>query len=446
MSNHMVWRAYINFITIAVLATLLLSCGATAGQNETTVVNTSTTTMQPTFTAVSEVSQVGLPVSSTPEQSKTPLVTVTMTPSASAIPSSTPTTTHTPPPIPTDTATPWPTAVAIPCTNSNTLPGKVFPAQIDMTRSHNQRVAIAYPFLYLAAERYIGVFDISEPASPRFWGFWDFPDWPEISTLQVDNGIIYFTSGSTLVMLNASPQCQFETIATMDLPYQVFQLQIEDNRLYLDGVLPEVGREQVTIFSIDGPGQLEELGVVDLGQGSPRWSVFNETIYSLGDSFTLINVSDPTNPRTQEGKLTLNPEGLRYSPSEYLADRLYLLWEGRYLTIVSALGAEVPITTRNPLEQIMMGDLTYFVFQVSENYIFLGGYACDGISCGSYVTFFDSENAERLSGFGFRDNPIHSYYEVQPHIIYAFTSTYLLVIDISNLAEPRIIAELPLIT
>jgi hypothetical protein len=442
MNNYSIWRGYLKCISLAVLTTLLLSCSATIEQNETTVVNTSTATMQPTFTAVSEVNQADLSVSTTPEQSNTPSVTATMTPLASATPS--PTLTNTP--IPTNTATPWPTAVTVPCVTANNLPGKVFPTQIDMTRSHNQRVAIAYPFLYLAVEQYIGVFDISEPASPRFWGFWDFPDWPEISTLQVDNGIIYFTSGTTLVMLNASPQCQFETIATMDVPYQVFQLQIENNRLYLGGVLSDIGRRQVTIFSIDGPGQLEELGLVDLGQEPAVWSVFNETIYSLGDNFTLINVSDPTNLRTQEGSLALDSDILRFSPSQFLADRLYLLWEGRYVTSISNLQSESPVTTRNPLEQIVMGDLTYFVFQVSENYIFLGGYACDGISCGSYITFFDSKSAEKLSGFGFYDNLVHSYYEVQPNIIYAFTSEYLLVIDLSNLEEPKIIAELPLIT
>ena len=232
----------------------------------------------------------------------------------------------------------------------------------------------------------------------------------------------------------------------MEVPYQIFQLQIENNRLYLGGVLSDIGKRQVTVFSIDGPGQLEELGVVDLGQGASRWSVFNETIYSLGDNFTLINVSDPANPQSQEGSLTLDPDILRFSPTQYLADRLYLLWEGRYVTSISNLQSESPVTTRNPLEQIVVGDLTYFVFQVSENYIFLGGYACDGISCGSYITFFDSESAEELSGFGFYDNLVHSYYEVQSHIIYAFTSEYLLVLDISDLENPRIIAELPLIT
>jgi hypothetical protein len=436
MNNYPIWRGYLKCISLAVLTTLLLSCSVAIEQDETTVLNTSTATMQPTFTTVSEISETDLSASGTPEQSKTPSVTATMTPFALAMPPSTP----------TNTPTPWPTAVTVPCVTANNLPGKVFPTQIDMTRSHNQRVAIAYPFLYLAVEQYIGVFDISEPTSPRFWGFWNFPNWPEISTLQVDNGIIYFTSGTTLVMLNASPQCQFETIATMDVPYQVFQLQIENNRLYLGGVLSDIGRRQITVFSIDGPGQLEELGMVNLGQQPAVWSVFNEIIYSLGDNFTLINISDPTNPRTQEGNLTLDPDLLRFSPSQFLADRLYLLWEGRYVTSISNLQSESPVTTRNPLEQMVMGDLNYFVFQVSENYIFLGGYTCDGISCGSYITFFDSESIEELSGFGFYDNLVHSYYEVQPYIIYAFTSEYLLVIDISNLDEPRIIAELPLIT
>jgi hypothetical protein len=108
---------------------------------------------------------------------------------------------------------------------------------------------------------------------------------------------------------------------------------------------------------------------------------------------------------------------------------------------------ESPVVKRNPQQQIVMGDLAYFVYQVSGDYIFLGGYSCD-ISCGSYVTFFDTENGQEISSLGFPDHqsPVYSYYEIQSDVIYAFTDDSLLVIDTSNIAEPVVITEVSLIT
>jgi hypothetical protein len=400
-------------------------------------------TTRPTATITSTLAIETLPAFTPDSENSAPeeiaRATATAIPTVTATP--TPTPSLTPPPVP------LPTAVFIECQATSPLPDKAFPTQLDMTGSHNQRVAISYPYLYLAAEQYIGVFDISAPDKPIFLGFWEFPHWPNISTLQVNSGVIYFTTGTTLVTLNLSPECLFETIGTTDLSLQAYQLQIEDNHLYLGGLLPGTERRQISIFSIDGPGKLEESSTVDFGDEPARWSVFDGTIYSLGDTFTLIDVSDPTNPQTRESNLELDPEILRYSPSEFFEDRLYLLWEGHYLTIISNLQDEAPVVKRDSQQRIIGGDLSNFVYQVSENYIFLGDSLCD-ISCRSVVTIFNSENGQELSRYGLPDDhyPIHSYYEISQDIIYAFSDEFLLVMDISDIANPKIIAEVPLIT
>lgn len=435
-------RRFVYSFFLAGVCLLLVSCNMDSNENGISAsspegINTTRPTVTITFIPAIET----LPAL-TPGENPTPEEITRAT--ATAVP--TVTATPTPSPSLTPTPMPSPTPVFVQCQAASTLPDKAFPTQIDMTGSHNQRVAISYPYLYLAAEQYIGVFDISAPDKPIFLGFWEFPDWPNISTLQANSGVIYFTSGSTLVILNLSPECLFETIATIEVPLQVFRLEIEDNSLYIGGVNTDTDR-QVFIYSIDKPGQPQEVGVIDLGSVPATWSVFEETLFSLGDKLTATNVSDPDAPWTQDVNVSLDPEILQYSPSKFFNDQLYLLWEGHYLTIISNLQDETPVVKRDSQQRIIGGDLSNFVYQVSENYIFLGDSLCD-ISCRSVVTFFNSENGRELSRYGLPDDhyPIHSYYEITPDIIYAFSDDSLLVIDISDIANPKILAEVPLIT
>lgn len=443
MIPHLLSRHFVYSFLLAGVCLLLMGCNMDSQKNglvasSPEALNTTRPTATITFTPAIETLPTLTPDSENPTPEEIAHVTATAVPTVTATPTLTPSLTSTPVPS---------TVAFIACHATGPLPDKAFPTQIDMTGSHNQRVAISYPYLYLATDQYIGVFDIAAPDKPIFLGFWEFPDWPNISTLQVNSGVIYFTSGTTLITLKLSPECLFETIGTMDISFQAYQLQIEDNYLYLGGFLPDTEGEQLSIFSIDGPGQLEESSTIDFGEEPARWSIFDGIVYSLGNAFTLIDVSDPINPQTRESNLELDPEILRYSPSEFFEDRLYLLWEGRYLTVINNLQDETPVVKRDPQQRIIGGNLANFVYQVSENYIFLGDSSC-GISCRSVVTVFNSEGGQELFAYGLPDNyyPVHSYYEIRPDIVYAFSDEFLLVIDISDIANPRIVAEVPLIT
>ena len=437
MDFRMRCKLHLNITFLAAFAFLLISCGTITEQNVQEISNeiiiTPTLTTSPTATVEVLSSPTHLFASATPMPSTVPSATMTSTPEATIALS--PTSTHTRTPLQIETV--------VPCENENRLPDKTFPVQLDMTRSGNRRVAISHPFLYLAVDQYIGVFDISDPTTPQILGFWDFPDWPNISNFQVHQGVAYFTSGSTLVILNLSVQCQFETIATLEMPFQAYRLNIEGDRLYVGGTSENTKQSQIVVLSTDNPNEAEVLGVVDLGQGSVTWSVFEETIYVLGGKLAAFDVTDPVNPLPQPVNLTLDPETKRYSPAIFVEDRLYILWESHTLTLISLMLEEEPLVKRNPLQYIIMGDLSYFTYVVFENYIFLGGYSCD-VSCGSYVTFFDPISVRELSGMGFSDDlsPIHSYHEVTAELIYAFSSDSLLVIDISDIAEPTILVEL----
>lgn len=443
MMPSLISRCFVYLFLLAGVCLLLVGCNMDSNENglvasSPKALNTTQPTATITFTPTIETQLTFTPDSESQKPEEITSATATIVPMVTA--TSTPTPTLTPTPVP------LPTPVFIECQTTSPLPDKAFPTQIDMTGSHNQRVAVSYPYMYLAAEHYIGIFDISSPDKPIFLGFWEFPDWPNISTLQVNSGIIYFTSGSTLVILNLSPNCLFETITTIDVPLQVFQLEIEESHLYIGG-FSEDEEMQVLIYLIEGLGIPQQVGNVDLGSVPSLWSVFEDTLYSLGDKLTVTNVFDPTMPQTQDVNIVLDPQVLNFSPAEFFEGGLYLLWEGRYLTIISDLQNETPVVKRDSQQRIIGGDLSNFVYQISENYIFLGDSLC-GISCRSVVTFFDSEDGRELSAYGLPDDhyPIHSYYEISPDIIYAFSDEFLLAIDISDIANPKIVAEVPLIT
>lgn len=419
-----------------------VSCGVNAGENELAAAETEATpralateSILPTVAIEATATMVAAP-----ENGQEEIFVEITTP----VPSLTATSW----PLPTSTTKPWPTAVTVACQHSGELPDKAFPEQVDMSRSRNQRVAISYPYLYLATEQYLGLFDISDPAVPRFLGFWNLPDFPDISTLRVDNSIAYFTSGSRLVMLNLSPQCRFETIATIDIPFQIFKLDIENKRLYLGGFSEEVQRDLVAIFSIEQIDKPEELGIADLGEAPASWTVFEETIYVLGEKLIVVDVANPAEPQTQEVNLALDLQTLSRSPSQFFEDRLYVLWGTHTVTVVSHLREGMPVVKQNPVRQIIGGNLAYFVYQVSENYIFLGDSRCDASSCNSAVTIFDAQDGKQLTSLGIHPKhyPVRSYYEITPGIIYAFSDEFLLVIDVSDITNPVVIAEVPLIT
>lgn len=441
MISKRIQQLYVMFLMIVALTYGLTGCQP-ASYQENQVTSAPTKNQVGSMEKPTEISDI---------QSRSTISPATQEP----LPTSTPTATLTPAPLPTATSSPTPTptikptppAPDVPCKNTGGLPGQAFPDQIDMSGSHNQRVAIAYPLLYLAVEQYIGIFNIANPAAPQFLGFWGFPDWPHISTLQVQNGVAYFTNESTVILLNLSAKCQFETITKIDIPFKIFQLEVQGNRLYIDETSLADQENQVVIFSIVEPNSLEQLGIIDLRQVA-TWSVLEENLYALGDELMNIDVADPSQPEYQPVNLPLDTEKLAYSPSIWKDDRLYLLWEAQTLTIVSELQEKEPTVIRNDDRQIIMGDLNHFAFQVSENYIFLGGYTCDGGSCGSYVSFFDATNGQELSGLGIPDHqsPVHSYYEIEPNIIYAFTDDSLLVIDITNQEKPIIIDEVPMLS
>jgi hypothetical protein len=297
--------------------------------------------------------------------------------------------------------------------------------------------------LYLAVGQNIGVFDISKPEAPEFLGFWQFPNMTDISDIVVDNGIVYIASDFTIQVLNASPQCQFETIAHLNIPLRILHLNIEGDRLYAGGASENGEEREVVILFLGKLPQLEELGVVYLGDEPTTWSISEETLYSLSPNrLAVTDVSNPETPRIQPVNLTLDSDVLHYTPAQFNKNILYLLWGSDIVTIISDLEGTSPTVIRRDDTRYILID----VFRVQDKYIFLGINSCDGAECASGVLILDADDGQEISSVSlYPYYPVYEYQEVEEHLFYAFSDDTLLVVDISSRDEPEIINEVQFI-
>ena len=436
MAHSWYFRSYLHLILFASAMFLLIGCIMSTPQSGLVDSN-----IVPTTTQLATV-MLGQTVVTTDDFTPTPTIENTKsheTPMATYTNRSLATTTPEFSPSPTPALTATPDIQTIVCDSANALPAEAFPTQVEMERS---RVVIAEPYLYLAVEQYIGVFDISVPNAAQFWGFWDFPALSEISDFKVQNDIAYVASGSALELLSLAPQCRFASILRMDLPFQIFRLQVEGDRLYVGGYSADDQHLHVTILSLSLPSQPENLGSVDLERAI--WSVHNEKLYSLvlGDLEKLLvtDLTDPTSPHTEPLNINVEPQLLAQSLTRFVNDTLYLLSERDGVFIVKDLQAETPVVHHGPVKYPFIK-----VFQVQDNYIFLGDNWCDA-GCSSKVWILDAENGTELSSLGLHPYyPVWRYVEIRKSIIYAFSNDALLMIDISDMTHPIIIDKVSMI-
>lgn len=338
------------------------------------------------------------------------------------------------------TSTPTPTPAILPpaCSNLTNLPKKAFPREIDIANAH---IAVDGTVLYLAVESYIGVFDISHPVSPNFMGFWELPDLPKIKEFRVHHGVAYVRHGTTVHLLNLSQDCQFTSIATIDMLSEVFHVEVERNKVYIGGILG--GQNLVVIFDVSNASQPKELSRVEFGSEPTIWSVWEDNLYSLrGDNLFVTDVSNLDTLSTQPVNIELDPSLLSRAWIDLIGDKLYLLSEADGLWILSNLKDTSPNLHVNPQQYILIG-----IFEIQKKYIFLGYLGCEGgeIDCSSLALILDADSAEQLSSISFDPHgDIFHYKEVQDGFLYAFSNESLIVVDISNIDNPVIMGHVSL--
>ncbi|MFZ0545117.1 MAG: hypothetical protein WAM60_06750, partial [Candidatus Promineifilaceae bacterium] len=186
--------------------------------------------------------------------------------------------------------------------------------------------------------------------------------------------------------------------------------------------------------------QPQTLGSIELEPS--RWSVHDEKLYSFDfEKLLVTNLADPTSLHTDQVNINLDPELLSPSPAEFVGDTLYILSERDGLFIIGDLQEDMPTVQHNPESYIFIE-----VFEIQDNYIFLGENSCD-VECASILWILDAKDGTELSRLGLYPHyPVWRYLEIRKNIIYALAEDTLLVIDISDISNPMIISEVPLLT
>lgn len=351
-------------------------------------------------------------------------------------------------PSPTYTVTSLPIVTPIPCDNSGLSPDKA-PVWLDVN-INSSHIVVEQPYMYLATERYIGLFDISDPVNPQFFGFWELPVLSEVSSLAVRNGVVYITNGDTLYILNSSEQCRFAIMAQVKLPFTISKLIMDGNKMYIGGIIGEPHQIQVVTLILASPIEPIMSGIVSLGDHSFTWSVFGETLYWIaGDEFykAVFSLTDKIEPQLID--VSLDPEVIANSWFTILDnDDVYLFSGISGLTIVQNLGSDSPVISHHIAGNPFIG-----VVQVQENYLFLGDNGCDATQCNAVVEIRDTSNGDLVFVSGLWPYyPVTQYIKLQDNLIYAFTENSplvkdaLLVVDISDVNEAVIIHWVALIT
>lgn len=293
--------------------------------------------------------------------------------------------------------------------------------------------------MYLAIEGNIGMFDISDVINPKLLGFWQLPFLSKISLLKIHNGVAYITDNSaTLYLLNLSTECWLDTIMAIDFPFNISDIEIENNIVYIGGYIENEAKLHISIYSIDY-GEPKEIGSIVLEEPA-LWSIYDEVIYLFKeDNLFFADVSEPTSIKIQPINVTLDSQILSRSWPMLVGNMFYMFSDADGFIVVSNLQSNQPVTKYNSNQYILTG-----IFQVQKDYIFLGDLGCEGGEniCSSTVTILSSVDGKQLSSFTFHPHGnIYHYKQIQTDIFYAFSENSLFIVSLSNIKKPIIVNE-----
>lgn len=435
MMSHLISRPYAFF---GLLAGMMILHGCTTGTSTpTTVTEVATISISPVMIA-----------ESVEGQTSTATLRPTLPPTATSLPTRIPALTAMPNPTPTVTSSPIPspTVTIIACVDDAPRLEKRFPDSTDL-QMQNGRTFFDGDFVYLATQNYIGLVDATVPAQPRFYGFWQLPQPEQATDVLAHDGMLYVSSGSTIQVLNLNSECRLSLITQLELPFKVTRMEVEDDRLYVGGINDQLNTEQLAIFAIQSPVQLEQLGLLDFGEEPVRWSVEQNDVFLLsGGELSTIDVSDPATPVYRPIDVTLDAELIVRQPREMVDNAFYYFSSREGMNVVRQLDQIPPRVQTTPREYALDSVTRAIIdfMQIDRDYIFLGSNWCD-VDCASIVDIISRENLEPLTGMGLQPHyPVHSYVEITKELVYAFSDGSVLVIDISDLKHPQIIWEVPL--
>ncbi len=303
------------------------------------------------------------------------------------------------------------------------MPHRVSPDSVNMAHSH---IVVEQPYMFLAIEHYMSMFDLTDPIYPRFYGFWDLGEIPEITGLVTYNRVVYVSSGNTVYALNSSVHCRFTLLTQIEMPFPIDQLELNAGNLYIGGRFQD--EKQIALVHIITPTELDLAHILNLRTPYVLWSLHEGKLYFVdlpADEFWVLDATASTRDDAQILSADINLDTLRPVWLELRGNVLYAHSEQIGFTIMTALPDELTVTTQGPPVFPLMG----YNFQVQTKYIFLGTTFCD-LTCTGSVTLFNATTGHEISFYDLWPfYPVVRFIETQGYLIYAFTEDSPLVKD-----------------
>jgi hypothetical protein len=320
-------------------------------------------------------------------------------------------------------------------------------SQVDMEPIHIIRsdILVDNAIMYMGIKEYIRVFDVSNPATPSLLSVWELPTAAKVSGIEAHDGIGYITSGAALYLVDLSSICQPDLLTIIEMPFEVYWLEKEGDRLYVGGweyVESESGLtisgRRISIFSIEIPTQPQELKTIELEKPA-MWSVKNQKLYFEADSRLFFSNTEEPLPEMQPIEIMLDPQIIAASTPILVGDTLYLHSWSDGVFIIKHLGNTTPVIEHRRYSYPLAS-----FFEVHEDYITLG-YSkwCDEPECSSTAYLLSIEDGRELSEISFEPyGEVYRYFQVQKEVIYAFSLDSLFVVDLANLSNPTVIKQM----
>jgi hypothetical protein len=300
--------------------------------------------------------------------------------------------------------------------------------------------------LFMTVENWIGEIQMQQPFTlgnpinilPIY--FVQLPELPTIADIEVQSATAFIGGGSQLLIAHTDSACYLVPIATADFSFDVRDVELEGDRIYVGGL----AGEQLHIAILDRPAlpEIVTLGVLTFEPA--QWSVVGDELLTLNlDELTLAatNIAEPGLGQTREIPLDLDPEWRLMGTPELVDDNFsVLVWDMGLLSITGLLGPE-PALNWHMFSYYMP---IYFLSARGEH-LFVGINFADAGYYGSsvYIATLDPEDALVQINL-YPHYPVGEYYPIRDDVVFAFSNTSLIVLDLSAPEGRELVRTYPL--
>ncbi len=359
----------------------------------------------------------------------TPIATSTVTASATPLP----------PQTPTATPLPCPTPLFMLHLYDRARP---LPLDVSMQRAHFADDGQ----LFVTVENWVGVvlmteqFDVTDPGAIDVAGFVQLPDLPPINDIAARDNLVFVSAGSSVLVVNAAHACWLTPIATVEFPFTVQSIELEEDRLYVGGIADE--QLHIEVLNLSTLPIIDRLGNLTLDP--VIWSVVGEPLLTYDERSATVTVLDVSNLEavtTRPVALPLEPAWQSIGEPQLVDDALSLLVWDKGLGSFSGL--------LEPEATIVWHEMPYYFplenHTAQKDALFVISNWGDAGSNSSSVWVTKRDNQDALMEISLYPHfPVYHYYAISDDIVFAFSDYSLIVIDLTAPVGQEIVRTYPL--